>query len=161
MSYMVDASRVAEVLGVKAKTLTDLSHAVEKGLPKKALSRTAKRVFIERGAARKFLVKVVPEATFKRRVRLTVPESERTERVARVIASAEYTWDDRDQAHQWLNTPHRELDDRSPLQDRINRLGRAPGGDSPRSHFLWPPGLAKLLESPTGGAPYSTERAPS
>ena len=82
MSYMVDAARVAEVLGVKAKTLGDLSHAVEKGLPKKALSRTTRRVFVERGAARKFLVKVVPEATFKRRIRLTVPESERTERLA-------------------------------------------------------------------------------
>ena len=56
MSYMVNASRVAAVLGVKARTLRDLSHAVEKGLPKQALSRTAKRVFVERGSARKFLV---------------------------------------------------------------------------------------------------------
>jgi len=120
---MVDAARVAEVLGVKARTLSDLSHAIERGLPKNALSRTAKRVFLERGAARKFLVTVVPEATFKRRVRLTVPESERTERLARVIAAAEYVWDDRDEARRWLNAPHPELDDRSPLRIALTDLG--------------------------------------
>jgi|SRR5436309_8086025 len=123
MSYMVNAARVAEVLGVKARTLTDLSHAVEKGLPKQALSRTAKRIFVERGAARKFLVTVVPEATFKRRVRLTVQESERTERLARVIAAAEYVWENRDEAHQWLNTPHPELDNKSPLRTALTDLG--------------------------------------
>ena len=65
-----------------------------------SLSRTAKRMFVERGAARKFLV---PEATFKRRVRLTVPP-------------AEFVWDDRAEARQWLNTTHPELGGRSPLQ---------------------------------------------
>ena len=96
---------------------------MEKGLPKQALSRTAKRIFVERGAARKFLVTVVPEATFKRRVRLTVQESERTERLARVIAAAEYVWENRDEAHQWLNTPHPELDNKSPLRTALTDLG--------------------------------------
>ena len=123
MSYMVNAARVAAVLGVKARTLRDLSHAVEKGLPKQALSRTAKRVFVERGGARKFLAGLIPEATFKRRVRLTVPESERTERLARVIAAAEYVWDDQDEARRWLRAPHRELDARSPLQVALTDLG--------------------------------------
>jgi putative toxin-antitoxin system antitoxin component (TIGR02293 family) len=123
MSYMVNAARVAEVLGVKARTLSDLSYAVEKGLPKQALSRTAKRMFVERGAARKFLVGVIPEATFKRRVRLTVPESERTERLARVIATAEFVWDDREEARHWLNTTHPELGGRSPLQSALTELG--------------------------------------
>src|SRR5438270_14024445 len=113
---MVDAARIAEVLGVKAVTIRDLSYAVERGLPKGALSRTARRVFDERGAAHKFIIKVVPEATFKRRVRLSVPESERTERIARVIAAAEYAWDDRNSAHQWLRAPHPELDNRSPIK---------------------------------------------
>ena len=120
---MVDTTRVAEVLGVKARTLSDLADAVEKGLPKQALSRTAKRVFVERGTARKFLARVVPEATFKRRVRLTVQESERTERLARVIAAAEFVWDDRSQAHRWLTTPHAELDNRSPLDIALTDLG--------------------------------------
>jgi putative toxin-antitoxin system antitoxin component (TIGR02293 family) len=123
MSLMVEVTRIAEVLGLKARTLADLSQAVERGLPKQALRRTADRVFIERGAARKFAGKVVPEATYKRRTRLTVEESERTERLARAIAAAEYVWDDRDSAREWLNTPHPELDDRTPLQASMTELG--------------------------------------
>ena len=120
---MVDATRVAEVLGVKAKSIRELALAVEKGLPKQALSRTVARVMLERGAARRFLVKVVPEATFKRRIRLSLGESERTERLARVIAAAEYVWDDRKDAREWLNTPHPELDNLPPMQAAMTELG--------------------------------------
>lgn len=123
MICMVDAARVAEVLGIKARTLRDLSIVVEKGLPRQALSRTVSRVLLERGAARKFITRVIPEATFKRRVRLTTQESERTERLARVIAAAEYTWDDRQDARDWLNTPHPELENRPPLQAAMTELG--------------------------------------
>src|SRR6476620_4895135 len=101
---MVGANLVADVLGVKAHTFSDLAHVVKSGMPKEALRRRARRVFIERGAAAKFLISVVPEGTFKRRVRLATEESERTERLARVIASAEYVWDDREEAREWLST---------------------------------------------------------
>ena len=120
---MVDATRVAEVLGVKAKSIRELALVVEKGLPKQALSRTVARVMPERGAASRFLVKVVPEATFKRRIRLSLGESERTERLARVIAAAEYVWDDRKDAREWLNTPHPELDNLPPMQAAMTELG--------------------------------------
>jgi putative toxin-antitoxin system antitoxin component (TIGR02293 family) len=123
MSYMVDTRRIAEVLGVAANTIADLSKAVERGLPKHALRRTAQRVCVERGAARRLMVKVVPEATFKRRVRLSLQESERTERLARTIAAAEYAWDDRDEARKWLNTPHPELGGRTPLDCALTELG--------------------------------------
>lgn len=120
---MIEASRIAEVLGVKAKSIQDLSHAIERGLPKQALTRTANRLFAERGAARRFASQVVPEAAFKRRVRLSVNESERTERIARVVAAAEYVWDDRDEAREWLSTPHPELGNRSPLESSMTELG--------------------------------------
>ena len=120
---MVEASRIAEILGVRASSMRDLSHKVEQGLPKTALLRVAKRVSVKRGEAGKFLVKVVPPATFKRRVRLSLPESERTERLARVIASAEYVWDDRNDAREWLTTPHPELDNKMPLQAALTELG--------------------------------------
>ena len=42
-------------------------------------------------------------------------ESERTERLARVLAYAEFVWDDRDQAREWMSKPHRELNDQTPL----------------------------------------------
>jgi len=123
MSYMVDSNRIAEVLGVSAPTIADLSKAVERGLPKQALRRTAERVCVGRGAARRLITKVIPEATFKRRVRLSPHESERTERLARIIAAAEYTWEDRDQARQWLNSAHAELEGKTPLDCAMTELG--------------------------------------
>ncbi|MFN7925171.1 MAG: antitoxin Xre/MbcA/ParS toxin-binding domain-containing protein [Bryobacteraceae bacterium] len=55
----------------------------------------------------------MPEATFKRRVRLTIPESERTERLVRVVATAEFVWDNREDVRQWLTTPHPEFGDQA------------------------------------------------
>jgi putative toxin-antitoxin system antitoxin component (TIGR02293 family) len=120
---MVAPNLIADVLGVQADTITDLAQAVERGLPKEALRRTARRVFVERSEATKFLVSVVPEATFKRRIRLTTEESERTERLARVIAAAEFVWDSREEAREWLHTPHPELENRSPLAAAMTELG--------------------------------------
>jgi putative toxin-antitoxin system antitoxin component (TIGR02293 family) len=67
--------------------------------------------------------RVVPEATYKRRSRLTVVESERTERLARVIATAESVWGDADDAKTWLNTAHPELDGQMPLEAAFFELG--------------------------------------
>ena len=67
---------------------------------------------------------MVPQATWKRRTkRLSVDESERTERLARVLAHAEYVWDDREQAREWMSKPHRELGDRAPLDVARTELG--------------------------------------
>jgi putative toxin-antitoxin system antitoxin component (TIGR02293 family) len=67
---------------------------------------------------------VVPQATWKRRTkRLSVDESERTERLARVLAQAEYVWEDRHQAREWMSKPHRELDSKSPLEVARTELG--------------------------------------
>jgi putative toxin-antitoxin system antitoxin component (TIGR02293 family) len=67
--------------------------------------------------------RVVPEATYKRRIRLSAAESERTERLARVIAAAEYVWDERQPAHAWLRRPHPELDGQTPLECAMSELG--------------------------------------
>ncbi len=66
---------------------------------------------------------IVPEATLKRRIRLSPAEGERTERLARVIAAGEYTWDDRADAREWLTKPHPELGKRTPLESAATELG--------------------------------------
>ena len=53
---------------------------------------------------------------------LSVDESERTERLARVLAQAEYVWDDREQARVWLSRPHRELSQSAPLRGGLTSL---------------------------------------
>jgi len=68
--------------------------------------------------------RIVPEATFKRRRdRLSAAESERTERIARVVANAEHVWGDRVDARRFLTTAHPALRGRSPLDTAMTELG--------------------------------------
>jgi len=126
---MVDTLSVVKVMGGpsilsdRVRSIFDLSKAVSGGLPKAALRNTLQRIFPAPGEARSWIHRVVPEATFKRRTRLTATESERTERLARVIAYAEYVWDNTDDAHVWLTHPHPELEDKSPIECAMTELG--------------------------------------
>ena len=126
---MVGPDRVANVMGGRAilrrrvHSIRDLEQTIARGLPKRALRSTVERVLTRKADIRRVMFRVVPEATFKRRVRLSPAESERTERLARVIAAAEYAWNDRDDARAWLTKPHAELGGRSPLESAMTELG--------------------------------------
>jgi putative toxin-antitoxin system antitoxin component (TIGR02293 family) len=126
---MIHAEIVADVmggvaiLGRKVQTLNDLQQAVEGGLPKRALRHTVERVYGSSSEVRRAIYRIVPEATFKRRTRLSHAESERTERLARMIAAAEYTWGNQEDAREWLNRPHPELDGKTPLEMAATELG--------------------------------------
>jgi len=111
------------ILGNSVHSVQDLEAAVVTGLPKRALRLTLARGCASAQQARTLLYRVVPEATYKRRVRLTPAESERTERLARVISSAEYVWDSRNEARAWLTRPHPELENRPPLEAALTELG--------------------------------------
>lgn len=113
----------AAVLGMPVLSIMDLAGAVSVGLPKAALRKTAQRVFGTPRDVNSMIYKVVPEATYKRRTRLTPTESERTERLARVIALAEYVWDDPETAHAWMTKPHPELVGKSPIQAAMTEIG--------------------------------------
>lgn len=127
---MLEANRIAdvlggpEVLGERITTLSALSAAVQKGLPKAALGRVAKHVSAEASEQRRLVYEIVPEATYKRRkAKLNARESERTERLARVVAMAEFVWSDNDAARRFLTTPHRSLSGRTPLEAAAWELG--------------------------------------
>lgn len=111
------------ILGRRIRSIDDLEETVSHGLPKRALRLTAERVYSSAGDARRVMFRIVPEATFKRRTRLSTTESERTERLARVIAAAEYAWNDREDAREWLTKPHPELGKRTPLESAMSELG--------------------------------------
>ena len=129
VTSVIRPEEVANVLGGPAtfgrriRSIGDLERSVSQGLPKRALRLTAERVFPSAGEARRMIFRVVPEATFKRRTRLSPAESERTERLARVIAAAEYAWGDREDAREWLTKPHPELRKRIPLELAMTELG--------------------------------------
>ena len=123
---MIEPQSIADILGLKAsiRTVHDLESAVSAGLPKRSLEHLSARLHQDRRIASAYKFKVVPQATWKRRnKRLSVGESERTERLARVLAAAEYVWDDRTQAREWMSKPHRELNDQTPLEAARTELG--------------------------------------
>jgi putative toxin-antitoxin system antitoxin component (TIGR02293 family) len=113
----------AAILGRRIRSIGDLERTISHGLPKRALRLTAERISTSAGDTRRMMFRIVPEATFKRRTRLSVAESERTERLARVIAAAEYAWNDREDAREWLTKPHPELGRRTPLESARSELG--------------------------------------
>jgi len=112
------------VLGKTVTSLMDLNDAVEKGLPKATLRIVVQRVFPDASEQRTMMHRIVPEATYKRRrERLSPAESERTERLARVVALAEDVWQDREQSRRFLTTPHPELGGKTPVDAALTELG--------------------------------------
>jgi putative toxin-antitoxin system antitoxin component (TIGR02293 family) len=121
----VPAEKVAEVLGLKSRprSIGALAEAVEQGLPKASLERVIDRVGVTGSERRELLHRVVPAATFKRRTRLNVAESEKTERLARVVALAELLWEEPEEAQRFLMTAHPELNGRRPVDAALSELG--------------------------------------
>ncbi len=123
---MIAPASIAEILGLQAsiRSVTELEAAVSAGLPKRSLERLSARLYVDPKAASAYKFKVVPKATWKRRgKRLSVGESEHTERLARVLAQAEYVWGDREQAREWMSKPHPELHGSTPLEAARTELG--------------------------------------
>lgn len=68
--------------------------------------------------------KVVPRATLNRRgERLSVAESEKTSRIARVLVLAEHVWRNEDGVREWMNTPLPGLQGRTPADAVQTELG--------------------------------------
>ena len=112
------------VLGEAMATILRLNDAVQRGLPKATLRNVARHVFADAAGQRALMRQIVPEATYKRRgERLSAAESERTERLARVVATAEDVWQDREQTRRFLTTPHPELGGKTPLEAALTELG--------------------------------------
>jgi putative toxin-antitoxin system antitoxin component (TIGR02293 family) len=106
-------SKVAKSLGGKAvlrrevRTLADLNAVVMAGLPLKSLTAVTLRYTADHRSMVTSLV--VPRSTMARREKekvLSVTESERLERLARVTAIAEQALGSRDAAEEFLTTPH-------------------------------------------------------
>jgi putative toxin-antitoxin system antitoxin component (TIGR02293 family) len=123
---MVSALPIAEILGLGAsvRTMQDLDKVVTAGLPKHSLVLLSSRLHHDHRIASAFKFRVVPLATWKRRVKhLSAQESERIERIARVLAAAEYVLDDREEARLWMTIPHSELGGKAPLETAQTEIG--------------------------------------
>lgn len=106
------------------RSIAELDAAVREGLPKSALRESVEHVARSSEERRVLMSRIVPEATFKRRRdRLTPEESEKTERLARIFATANFVWDDETDAREFLNTPHPLLEGCRPLDVAMTELG--------------------------------------
>ena len=126
---MIAAEKVAEalggepVLGAPVRRLDELERLVHGRLPFAALQAL---VAAGRLSPAEVKAHLGPATTHARRARegaLSVAESERAERLARVIATAEEVFLDRGRAHRWLRAAHPELAGRTPLETAAGELG--------------------------------------
>ncbi|MBS0348584.1 MAG: DUF2384 domain-containing protein [Proteobacteria bacterium] len=105
-------------------SFAELDERVAEGLPKSALKAGAEKLGRSVEERRALLYRVVPEATLKRRRdRLSAAESERTERLARVYATARHVWDSDEDARAFLHASHAMLGGRAPLEVAMTELG--------------------------------------
>ena len=125
----VSAQRVARILGGertlgrRVRSLDDLRRLVEEGLPVAALGKVVAHVS-EPGLAAALRYRIVPKATLhRRRELLTLEESEKLERLARVAALAEDVFEDEQAAHEFLRSPQPQLGDERPLELVRTELG--------------------------------------
>lgn len=118
------ATAIAMVLGGH-KTLrrnvdsdADLRVLTREGLPASTLPVLAAGLDIERTTLAR--VVGISDRTLSRRLagksRLSAEESDRTMRLARIMAQATETFDSKDKAALWLKTPNRVMEDQTPLE---------------------------------------------
>lgn len=123
---LVTPEQIAAVMALAPAphSFAELDEQVAEGLPKAALRAGVKRLGRNTEERRALLHRIVPEATFKRRRdRLSATESEKTERLARVYATARHVWGSDDEALAFVHTPHAMLGGRPPLEVAMTELG--------------------------------------
>jgi putative toxin-antitoxin system antitoxin component (TIGR02293 family) len=123
---MIAPRAIADILGLQddVHTMAELDDAVARGLSKQSVLRVVTRIAANLKDARTLRDQLVPPATWKRaKGRISPHASERAERLARVLATAEYTWDDAAQARLWMHQPHPELQGRTPVAAARTELG--------------------------------------
>lgn len=101
----------------KVRSDADLRLLTRDGLPVGALPALAEGIAVERKALAK--VVGISGRTLSRRLahsaRLSAEESDRTVRLARIVALATDTLGTREKASRWLQSPNRVLEDQTPL----------------------------------------------
>ncbi len=103
------------MIGAEIRSQADLALAVERRLPLGILKELSLAGFSEREIGQF----VIPDRTHRHRAEkeqpLTVEESDRAVRIARIQTLAETAFDDSDKANRWLRRPLAELGNEAPL----------------------------------------------
>jgi putative toxin-antitoxin system antitoxin component (TIGR02293 family) len=126
----IKASDVARILGGKrvlrrrVRSVNDLREVVEAGLPVESLRRAVEAAAGEGRDANELLHGIVPKTTLLRRHRLlNVEESQRLERLARVVALANEVWEDPERSREFLFGVQPSLGGTRPVDLARSELG--------------------------------------
>lgn len=113
-----------KVLRAKVKSDRDLERIVAKGLPIGALVKLVERIFP--GETGKHY-ELVPRTTLIRRqnqkLPLSMEESQKAERLARVFSFAVEVWGDEEKARNFMKKTHPMLENRTPFNASLSELG--------------------------------------
>ncbi|MBT9499587.1 MULTISPECIES: antitoxin Xre/MbcA/ParS toxin-binding domain-containing protein [Zoogloea] len=123
---LVSPQKIAAVMDLVPvpHSFSELDEMVSKGLPKGSLKASIEHVCKSSEERKALLYRIIPEATYKRRRdSLSAEESGRTERLARIFATAEYVWNSEQDAQAFLGSPHAMLQGRTPLDVSMTELG--------------------------------------
>lgn len=123
---MIAAEKIAGVMGLPGRrySLSSLAERVARGLPKDCLGRVVARAISDADERKRVMFRLVPAGSYKRRRRtLSRAESEKVERLARLVATAEYVWDDRGAAERFLLSPNPKLGGTRPVDRALTELG--------------------------------------
>ncbi|WP_338418462.1 antitoxin Xre/MbcA/ParS toxin-binding domain-containing protein [Burkholderia cenocepacia] len=105
-------------------SLIELEARVSEGLPASALLVCVESVTVSVKVQRTLLAQISSKVIYRRDMRqLTRDESEKTERLARVLAAALHIWGNLSDARQYLATPHMLLNGQTPLDVVLTELG--------------------------------------
>lgn len=104
------------MLGADIASAADLARVVSHRIPLRALAHVQRQGLFSEGEIQRF---IIPARTRRHREakkeRLTVEESDRLVRMARIQALAEDVFGDADRANRWLREPLGELSSTAPL----------------------------------------------
>lgn len=114
----------ATVLGTEVKNERDLEKIILNGLPTGAVTKIIERIYP--GETDKYY-QLVPRSTLIRRQKeassLSLEESQKAERIARIFSFAVEVWGDEAKAREFIKKPHPMLEDRTPFEASLNELG--------------------------------------
>jgi len=113
-----------KVFGRKVLSSGALDAMVHEGLPYRAFVSLLKEVDVS-SAGLALLLATSPRTLVRRKVekKLSVAESDRVTRIARILVRASEVFEDGDKARNWLRKPNRALGGRTPLQNLGTDIG--------------------------------------
>ena len=105
----------SDAIGCQVLSDADMARAVEFGFPVDTIDELRKKGVTDQEIGNLIIKPRTLSHRRARRSRLTVEESDRAARVARVMALAGRTFANRDKAHLWLHRESSALDGRRPI----------------------------------------------